>query len=71
MQFIKLICVRFIDWVLEKKCVINREKLILWLVDPLLGNDLEISNYTTAVIMQRRKRQQRIGVFCAVRAKVL
>jgi hypothetical protein len=55
---------------------------ILWHVDPLLGNDYEISKYTTAVTNQQLCKQacfhgnnwiqqQRNGVFCAIRAEVL
>jgi hypothetical protein len=57
-------------------------KIVLWHVDPFLGNDLERSSYTTAVTEQRLrkqaclqgndwKQQQRNGVFCAVLAEML
>jgi hypothetical protein len=36
---------------------------ILCLVDQLVGNDLEISNYTTADTIWLLNKQQRIGVF--------
>jgi hypothetical protein len=37
--------------------------IILWHVDPLLGNDREISNYTTAVTRQRLVNSNRGTVF--------
>jgi hypothetical protein len=36
---------------------------ILWHLDPLLGNDREISNYTTAVTRQRPVNSNRGTVF--------
>jgi hypothetical protein len=39
-------------------------RLILWHVDSLLGNDREISNYTTAVTRQRPVNSKRGTVFC-------
>jgi hypothetical protein len=39
--------------------------IILWHVDPLLGNDHEISNYTQLLPLAL-KQQQRKGVFCTV-----
>jgi hypothetical protein len=42
-------------------CILCK-KYILWLVDPLLGNDHETN---------KRKSQQGGGVFCAVRAEML
>jgi hypothetical protein len=37
---------------------------ILWHVDPLLGNDCEISNYTTAVTRQRSLNSNRKCFLC-------
>jgi hypothetical protein len=42
----------------------------MWYLDPLLGNDHEISNYITAV-SPVRKQQHRKGVSIAVRAEML
>jgi hypothetical protein len=59
---------------------------ILWQVEPLLGNDCEISNYTKAVVRQWLSsrhvgtltdtnvvtaQQQRNSVFCVLLAKIL
>jgi hypothetical protein len=41
----------------------------MWPVDPLLGNDREISNYTTAVTRQRPVESNR--VFCAILVEML
>jgi hypothetical protein len=51
-------------------------RLVLWHVDPLLGNDREISNGTTAISMYGHRKQARLhcnrnGVFCSVRVEVL
>jgi hypothetical protein len=43
--------------------------IILWHVDPLLGNDREISNYTTAVTKQRTVNSY-IGTVFSVRSVV-
>jgi hypothetical protein len=40
---------------------------ILWNIDLLLGNDREISNYTTAVTRQRSLNSNR-GTACSVRS---
>jgi hypothetical protein len=50
-------------------------------VDPLLGNNCEISKYTTVVLSngfsnkhvptETNEQQQRNGVFCAVRTEML
>jgi hypothetical protein len=56
--------------------------IILWHIDPLLGNDRERSRYIIAVTEQRfwkqaclhgtnSKQKQRNGVFCVVRAEML
>jgi hypothetical protein len=44
-----------------------KEFNILWHVDPLLGNDREISNYTTAVTRQRPVNSNR-GMMFSVRS---
>jgi hypothetical protein len=44
---------------------------ILWYVYLLLGNDSEISNYTTAVTRQWPVNSKRNGVSCAVRGEML
>jgi hypothetical protein len=43
----------------------------MWYVDQLLGNDSEITNYTTALLVSGRKQQQRKDISCAVRADVI
>jgi hypothetical protein len=56
--------------------------LVLWRVYPLLGNDREISKYTTAITKYRLSKQacfrrnswiqqQRNCVFCAIRAEMI
>jgi hypothetical protein len=39
------------------------KRFILWHVDPLLGNDSEISYYTTTVTRQRPVKSNRGNVF--------
>jgi hypothetical protein len=68
-------------WELDTGCWLN---IYDWrkCLDPLLGNDREISRYVTAVTEQRLRKhsclhgktwksQQRKCVFCAVRAELL
>jgi hypothetical protein len=51
--------------------VANLVLILLWHVGPLLGNDSEISKYTTAVSRQRSVNRNRETVFfCGVRAEM-
>jgi hypothetical protein len=47
--------------------------LILWHVNPLLGNDCERNSYTTEACLHGNnwKQQERNGVFCVIRTKML
>jgi hypothetical protein len=56
----------FISLVLCKK---NSSRRILWLVDPLPGNDRERSYYRTAVTKQRLLKQVTIG--CNIRGSAV
>jgi hypothetical protein len=42
---------------------------IIWHIDPLLGGDREIGQYTAAVAMQRPENDNRRLVFSALSAK--
>jgi hypothetical protein len=59
------------------------DPLILWHVDPMLGNDNEMSNYTTTIPKQRHTANKHVsmvareysnngsGVYFAVRVEML
>jgi hypothetical protein len=52
--------------------IIFPSRIILWNVDPLLGNDRKINNYTTAITRQRPTNSNRGTVFFyAVLAEIL
>jgi hypothetical protein len=53
---------------MSKKSIIHTD--ILWHVDPLLGNDRETNNYTTAVTRRQGLRWavKRVGGWCEMAA---
>jgi hypothetical protein len=44
---------------------------ILWHINPLLGNNREISKYTSTTMLAQQLETATEGVFCAVRAEML